>query len=48
MAIAVSPAEATRQFTSGPLKLLIDGEWVDAASGKTFETIDPATGEVLA
>lgn len=29
-------------------KLLINGEWVDAASGKTFETINPATGEVLA
>ena len=25
-------------------KMLIDGEWVDSASGKTFETINPATG----
>ena len=25
----------------------IAGEWVDAASGETFETIDPATGETL-
>lgn len=29
-------------------KLLIDGKWVDAASGNTFETINPATGEVIA
>src|SRR5580700_461601 len=29
-------------------KLLIDGKWVNAASGKTFETINPATGEVIA
>ena len=29
-------------------KMLIDGEWVDAASGKTFESINPATEEVLA
>src|SRR5262245_16347150 len=29
-------------------KLLIDGKWVDAASGKTFETLNPATGEVIA
>ncbi|WP_285479315.1 aldehyde dehydrogenase family protein [Amycolatopsis sp. NBRC 101858] len=29
-------------------KLLINGEWVDAASGKTFETLNPATEEVLA
>jgi acyl-CoA reductase-like NAD-dependent aldehyde dehydrogenase len=36
-------------FLDGPAKkLLIDGEWVDAASGKTFETIDPTTEQVLA
>lgn len=29
-------------------KLLINGQWTDAASGKTFPTYDPATGEVLA
>jgi aldehyde dehydrogenase (NAD+) len=29
-------------------KMLIDGEWHDAVSGKTFETINPATGEVIA
>jgi succinate-semialdehyde dehydrogenase/glutarate-semialdehyde dehydrogenase len=27
--------------------LFIDGQWVDAASGRTFETRNPATGEVL-
>src|SRR5690606_11921350 len=26
----------------------IDGQWVPAASGKTFDTIDPATEEVIA
>src|SRR2546429_7206192 len=31
-----------------PKKLLIGGRWADAADGKTFETVDPATGEVLA
>ncbi|CAN6814942.1 unnamed protein product [Brassica oleracea] len=29
-------------------QLLIDGNFVDAASGKTFPTIDPRTGEVIA
>ena len=29
-------------------KLLIDGQWVESASGKTFETLNPATGEVIA
>ncbi len=33
-------------FTS-PTKLLINNEWVDAESGKTFPTINPATGEVI-
>ena len=30
-----------------PRRLLIDGEWVNAVSGKTFETLNPATGKVL-
>jgi len=29
-------------------KMLIDGKWVDAASGKHFESRNPATGELLA
>src|SRR3954468_8267646 len=29
-------------------KILIDNKWVDSVSGKSFETINPATGEVLA
>ncbi len=28
-------------------KLLINNKWVDSVSGKTFETINPATGDVL-
>ncbi|MPZ03868.1 aldehyde dehydrogenase family protein, partial [Micrococcus luteus] len=44
-----SPMTArVRAFLDRPHRLLIGGEWVDAASGKTFETRDPATGEVLA
>ena len=33
---------------SGPKPMLIDGTWVPAASGKTFPSINPATGEALA
>ncbi|MGB7159159.1 MAG: aldehyde dehydrogenase family protein [Tepidisphaeraceae bacterium] len=29
-------------------KMLIDGKWVDSVSGRTFETINPATGDVIA
>src|SRR5579885_119625 len=36
------------EFLASPKKLLIDGKWVQAHSGKTFDSIDPATGEVLA
>ncbi len=28
-------------------KMLINGKWVDAASGKTFPTYNPATGDTL-
>ena len=35
-------------FLSQPKRLLIDGKWVAALSGKTFDTIDPATERVLA
>ena len=28
-------------------RMLIDGEWVDSVSGKTFETINPATGDTI-
>ena len=36
------------EFLASPKKLLIDGKWVQAHSGKTFDSVDPATGEVLA
>ncbi|GAA5170051.1 aldehyde dehydrogenase DhaS [Pseudonocardia eucalypti] len=29
-------------------KMLINGEWVDSASGRTFDTVNPATEDVLA
>jgi phenylacetaldehyde dehydrogenase len=35
-------------FVSAKRKLFINGKFVDAASGKTFPTFNPATGEVLA
>src|SRR5262249_47083265 len=29
-------------------KLLIDNKWVDPVDGRSFETLNPATGEVIA
>jgi len=52
---AVSAAQSPRQLAAtltetlsrAPRKLLIDGKHVDAQSGATFATVNPATGEEL-
>jgi len=44
----VPPEAKVTSFVSRKHKMLINGKWVDSASGKTFPTYDPATGEVLA
>jgi len=50
MATAVSPNidPHVANFITERRKMLINGKWVEAASGKTFPTYNPATGEVLA
>ncbi|WP_447971274.1 aldehyde dehydrogenase family protein [Nitrospira sp. M1] len=40
--------DRVKDFVALPCKLLINGQWVESASGKTFPTFNPATGEVLA
>jgi phenylacetaldehyde dehydrogenase len=35
-------------FIAAPRQMFINGQWTEAASGKTFETPNPATGETLA
>src|SRR5271165_3168017 len=35
------------RFVAKTHKMLINGRWVEAASGKTFPTYNPATGEIL-
>ncbi|WP_042353774.1 aldehyde dehydrogenase family protein [Bacillus rubiinfantis] len=37
-----------KQFLQAPIQLFIDGKFVPSVSGKTFDTINPATEEVLA
>src|ERR1700678_789718 len=46
--MTITVDKGVQEFTATPRKLFINGEWTDAASGKTFETPDPATGETLA
>src|SRR6201987_1806885 len=49
MAVSQAIAITRHPYADGSYKkMLIDGKWVDAASGKKFETLNPATGEVLA
>jgi hypothetical protein len=51
MNVMLNPApmpEATARFIAGPFRLLIDGEWVPAKSGKTFAVYDPSTGREIA
>jgi phenylacetaldehyde dehydrogenase len=44
----VQPDVNVTGFVSKTRKILINGKWVEAASGATFPTYNPATGEVLA
>src|SRR5487761_789412 len=40
--------QSVGEFTATPRQLFINGQWTGAASGKTFETPNPATGTTLA
>src|SRR4051794_15870298 len=46
MATATETRRATRRAFQ--TKLLIDGKWRDSLSGRTFDTVNPATEEVIA
>ena len=46
--MTVTVDRSVTDFIASPRQLFIGGQWRDAASGKTFETPDPATGETLA
>ena len=51
MGIAISPFQIdprVADYIEKPRKMLINGKWVNASSGKTFPSYNPATGEVLA
>ena len=47
-ATGVQMDQRVEAFISTPRKMLINGKWVAAKSGKNFPTHDPSTGEVLA
>ena len=47
MTVTTEVSKTTRDFVGTTRRLLIDGQWVDAASGKTFVTTDPATEQEI-
>jgi acyl-CoA reductase-like NAD-dependent aldehyde dehydrogenase len=51
MTITAAPealSDPARRFLAGPHELRIGGKRVAAAEGRTFETVDPSTGEAIA
>ncbi len=48
MASVLTEPQSRTQAQIKQTKILIGNKWVDSVSGKTFETINPATGEVIA
>ena len=48
MTTSVTDAAQSAFLKQQPIKMLIGGQWVEAASGKTFDTFNPANGQVLA
>jgi phenylacetaldehyde dehydrogenase len=47
MTAVAEVGQATRDFVGTSRRMLIGGQWVEAASGKTFATIDPATEQEI-
>src|SRR5438128_2997230 len=50
MAAATAPAPKPKTVKAPRVKdqpLLIGGKWLDSVSGKTFATVNPATGETI-
>jgi phenylacetaldehyde dehydrogenase len=46
--MTVTVDRRVEEFTAAPRQLFIDGQWTAAASGRTFDTPNPATGQILA
>src|SRR5258708_22338297 len=46
--MTVTVDRSVEEFTATPRQLFINGQWAQAASGKTFATPNPATGQTLA
>ena len=54
MSVATAPSKGQRplstrtaDFLRSRKRNLIDGKWIEAASGETFAVYDPATGQII-
>ncbi len=47
VAVAHDTTAILKHARNGPRLMLIDGDWVEAASRKTFDVFDPTVGEVI-
>ena len=47
VAVAHDTTAILKRARNGPRLMLIDGDWVEAASRKTFDVFDPTVGEVI-
>ncbi|HKF36640.1 MAG TPA: aldehyde dehydrogenase family protein [Ktedonobacteraceae bacterium] len=48
MTINVTDTATSAFLNQHPVRMLVDGQWVESASGKTFDTINPSSCQVLA
>jgi hypothetical protein len=47
VAVIHDSAAVLARARKGPRLMLIDGRWVEAVSGKTFDVFDPTVGKVI-
>ncbi len=50
MTTVAAPSRSSRKLPVKihQTKMLIDGKWIDSVTGRTFETLNPATGQTIA
>jgi phenylacetaldehyde dehydrogenase len=46
--ISATVSDTVKSFLSKPKRMLVNGKWVEAQTGKTFSVENPATGDVIA
>nr|WP_205848845.1 aldehyde dehydrogenase family protein [Mycolicibacterium mucogenicum] len=45
--LSADPDPRTTEFIARPQQMYVDGQWVESATGRRFDTVDPATEQVI-